>query len=221
VSVAHLDRSPIDPATTEFLDALYGQAEAGWLTLFAVDPATGNRTVEWAPAAEPASLALAAGGLIERCDVWFGVATRKHQLVNDRGVPDGRRGGDSDCLELPGLWVDVDIAGPNHKTAGELLPPDEEAALELIGAFNLPATAIVHTGGGLHAYWLFNEMRAVSDLSDTLARWGATWSRLAGERGWAIDNVWDPARVLRLPGTWNRKNDPTPVRVIERWLRAV
>lgn len=212
MSVTSLDRTPANPATLNFLGELYGAAEDGWLTLFAVNPATGERHVEWAPAANPHMLADHAQHHAATCDTWFGIATRKQRL------PNGKRGGNSDCLELPGLWVDIDIAGPNHKT-DDALPPDEQAALELIWSFNLPATAIAHTGGGLHAYWLFNEMRPVNELADLLTRWGATWSRLADKRGWAIDNVWDPARVLRLPGTWNRKNDPTPVRVLERWLQ--
>jgi putative DNA primase/helicase len=199
-------------ASAEFLTELYGAAETGWLTLFTVNPVTGSPNVEWAPATEPVALAAAAAKHSATCDVWFGVATRRQRLAR------GQRGGDKDCFEVPGLWVDIDIAGPNHKTANAL-PPSEEAALELIWSFNLPATAIVHTGGGLHAYWLFGEMRAVADLGDVLPRWGATWRRLADVKGWYLDNVWDPARILRLPGTWNRKNEPTPVRVLERWLR--
>lgn len=209
--MAHIDPGPINDAAA-FLVQLYGAAEDGWLTLFSNNPATGDRFTDWAPATEPAALAAAAATRIATCDVWFGVATRKVRLGG------GQRGGDKDCLEVPGLWVDIDIAGPNHRTSAEL-PPNEEAALELVWSFNLPPTAIVHTGGGLHAYWLFNEMRAVSDLGDVLPRWGATWQRLAADRGWHLDNVWDPARVLRLPGTWNRKGEPVAVRVLERWLR--
>jgi hypothetical protein len=210
VSVAHLHSDP-DPAA-DWLNQLYGTAEAGWLTLFSVNPSAGDRHVDWAPASDTATLVAAAAQRSNTCDVWFGVATRKERLAG------GKRGGDKDCLEVPGLWLDVDIAGPNHKT-NEALPPDEQAAIELIRSFILPPTAVVHTGGGLHAYWLFNEMRAVSDLADMLPRWGATWARLADVKGWHLDNVFDPARVLRLPGTWNRKNDPTPVAVLERWLQ--
>jgi hypothetical protein len=210
--VAHTDPGPTN-ATAAFLNQLYGAAETGWLSLFATNPATGERHVDWAPATEPVALAAAAAQRSATCNVWFGVSTRHQRL------PGNQRGGDKDCLEVPGLWVDIDIAGPNHKTAAALLPPHEEAALELIGSFNLPATVIVHTGGGLHAYWLFNEMRAVTDVVPLLPQWGATWKRLAGERGWHIDNVWDPARILRLPGSWNLKGEATPVRVLERWLR--
>lgn len=211
MSVATLDAGTAN-ATAAFLAGLYGTAEDGWLTLFAVNPTTGTRSVEWVPATQPAALAAAAAPHTATCDIWYGVATRKERLDG------GRRGGDSDCLAVPGLWVDIDIAGPNHRTAHPL-PPSEEAALELIWSFNLPATVIVHTGGGLHAYWLFGEMTDVGDVAPLLPQWGATWRRLAASRSWHIDNVWDPARILRLPGTWNRKAEPIPVRVLERWLR--
>jgi putative DNA primase/helicase len=208
VSVAHLDRTP-DPAA-DFLAELYGSAEDGWLTLFAINPASGDRHVDWTPAVDATALAVTAAKRAGTCDVWFGVATRRQPLG-------ARRGGDSDCHALPGLWVDIDIAGANHKTDAAVLPPDEGAAVELLASFALPPTVVVHTGGGLHAYWLFGEMLPAADVAALLPRWGATWQRLAGERGWHIDNVWDLARVLRLPGTWNRKGDPTPVSILERW----
>ena len=57
-------------------------------------------------------------------NVYFGVGLLDHIL------PRGRRGQKSDICAIPGLWVDIDIAGPNHKK--NKLFKTEQMALEVI-----------------------------------------------------------------------------------------
>lgn len=188
-----------------WLADLYGQFTDGWLTLFALDRGTGQRRVVWRPVAELDALAADAGALGGHC-VWFGVASRREKVEG--------RGGAEVCQRLPGLWVDLDVAGPNHK-GSQPLPTTTEEALELLRAFPLEPTAIVATGGGLQAWWLFPEPLEVDDgTAVLLARWGHTWAEHGRVRGWHVDNVFDLARIMRLPGTVNHKTEPTEVRIV-------
>lgn len=195
--------SPVD-----FLRALFGNVDAGYLTLFSIDPTTGARSTDWFdhPDLEAmADHAIAIGGLR---DVWFGLAPRLERLAA------GRRGGKDDCVGITCLWVDIDIAGPNHKDVAGVLPTLDQAR-ELVRSFPLQPSIIVATGGGYHVYWLLDEMVTGTDASVLLERWAATWADRALERQVHVDNVFDVARVLRMPGTLNHKNaSDTPVDVV-------
>lgn len=202
--------APVTDAT-EWLTRLYEGCD-GWLTLFSVDRSTGEQHVDWAPIEDAAKLAIQAEARAMTCCVWFGVATRKERL--DRG-----RGGGSDCFQIPALWVDIDVEGPNHK-GGHALPPDIEAGVELIHDFPLRPTALVRSGGGIQGWWFLREpMVADEQAIEFLRSWGATWAELARRRGWHVDNVFDVARIMRLPGTWNRKNVPVEVTAKASWTR--
>src|SRR5690606_781039 len=107
------------------------------------------RHTDWAPVDDYDRFAEAVKERAPSSCVWFGVATRHKRLHN------GSRGGAEDCEAIPGLWVDIDVDGPNHKTTGTL-PPDRDAAWQLIADFPVPPTAVVDTGGGLQAWWLLN-----------------------------------------------------------------
>lgn len=63
-------------------------------------------------------------------------------------------------------------------------------------------SAIIHSGGGLHCYWLLEDTVPVTDSNRAqLAHLQAAWVDLVG----ADDGAKDLARVLRVPGTQNRK----------------
>jgi hypothetical protein len=141
-------------------------------------------------------------------NVWFGCCTRREALGPFQ------RGTKRDCVDVVGLWVDVDIKGPAHEATD--LPETMDDALVLVDDFPLEPSIIVDTGNGLHAYWLFDEPRRVDEVEELLeVRWKATWKEHAQRRGWRIDNVFDVARVLRVPETFNHKSDPPkPVKVM-------
>lgn len=206
MSLGRDDRDDAEATILDWLGHLYDDIDGGWLSLFAV--AGGNIRVDWAPvddyeAAAGKALRLAAEG-----DVWLGVATRGARPLRGRG-------GDADCAHIPALWVDIDIAGPGHKT-DKPLPPDVDTARQLIARLPLAPSAVVHSGGGLQAWWLLAEPLPAAAAGPVLERWAATWARIGAEEGWHVDNVFDVARVMRLPGTWNRKLDtPRPVQLIE------
>jgi hypothetical protein len=131
-----------------------------------------------------------------------------------RRVPD-KRGSAADSLTLPCLWADLDIAGPRH--AAQQLPPDEASARKVVDSSGLPEpTAWVRTGGGLSAWWLLNPVHTIGDdldhIKDLSVRWQDTLAYAAGRLGWHHDTaVKDLARIMRIPGTINRKPNVEPV----------
>lgn len=143
--------------------------------------------------------------LCKGMDVYFGVGLQEEK------PKDGGRGTADSVVCIPGLWLDIDVKGPNHKE--DNLPPDNESALKLLESFNLEPTLIVSTGGGFHVYWLFDEPMYLRDkkardkAKDLSKRFQNFFIDLAASRGWKIDNTSDLSRVLRLSGTYNHKQD--------------
>lgn len=126
------------------------------------------------------------------------------------GLTPGRRGGAADTAALPALWADLDLAGPGH--AEHDLPPDEAAGRAVIAATGLPEPTLwIHSGGGLYPIWLLTEPHLVTEDNaeqvKTLARdWQRIIEHAAASLGWRYGRgVGDLARVLRIPGTINRK----------------
>ena len=131
----------------------------------------------------------------------------------------GARGGAGDSVELPGLWADIDIAGPGHKHdpgkhGTRPLPADVDQALGIITASGLPwPSAVVHSGGGLYAWWLTErpiDLDATPGARDYWSTVSAAWqARLAAgaesmglHYGTGVGNL---DRVLGLVGTLNAK----------------
>ncbi len=112
-------------------------------------------------------------------DVWFGTVVRKV-------------GGSvtSDLLSAWSVWADV----------------DHESAVQRLVRFALPPTVVVSTGRGAHGYWRLSRPldmsnpQHVSFLREVVH--GIAWV-VGGDPA-----VHDPARLLRLPGTYNPKYDP-------------
>lgn len=194
-----------------WLGRLFGHCD-GWVTLFSLDRRDGTQVTDWAPVPELEALTAVADQRAQHGCVWFGVATRKERL------PGGRRGGADDCLHVPALWADIDVEGPNHR-GGHPLPPTLEAGVSLVNDFPLPPTALVKSGGGLQGWWFLTEPLEAAGAGDLLCAWGATWVELARRRAWHVDNVFDVARIMRLPGTYNRKTVPVPVTAKAVWSR--
>jgi hypothetical protein len=152
-----------------------------------------------------------------------GIYARVTTLSRQPGA--GERGGDTMSASLPALWADIDIAGPGHNPpVGATLPPDEDAARRLVEHAQLPPPTVwVHSGGGLYPLWLLHPVRQIECAEDVieLRRLSAGWQEViahaAGRMGLHYGPVGDLSRVLKVPGTWNRKipDDPRPCRILE------
>lgn len=122
-----------------------------------------------------------------------------------------RRGSAEETSEFIGFWADIDLAGPGHKT-DKPLPATEADIAAIIEVAGLPTpTEWIHSGGGMYPWWLLNEPYKVhGDVLADMKKVAADWQRLielASESlGFSYGaGVGDLARVLRIPGTINRK----------------
>lgn len=124
---------------------------------------------------------------------------------------------------LMGLWADIDIADEAVHKKSFSLPPTQEAAMDVLTRCGLPPSLIVHSGHGLQAWWLFAEFWSFDTEQDRLEaaglaqRWNSTLRVHAAENKWIVDSTFDLARVMRVPGTFNRKiaDDVKPVLLVE------
>ncbi|WFF09095.1 hypothetical protein O7622_11295 [Micromonospora sp. WMMD1076] len=134
-----------------------------------------------------------------------------------------KRGTAEDSVALFGLWADIDIEGPGHKHdpsryEGRRLPPDQAAAEAIVAHLPEP-TAWIASGGGYYPMWLpvrpwvlGRDLTAEQwvELSEDLQ---ASVYEAAKQNGWHFGvGTGDIARILRIPGTVNRKieGDPRP-----------
>lgn len=192
----------------EFLTVLFGDAIAGDRQL-CVFTLPSKHARHFATIADAVAYA---GGLHASQDVYFGVG-----LAGSRF---GQRNTASDITAIVGLWADIDIAAPWRN--GKPLPPTREDAMAILDKLPFAPSVLVDSGHGLHAYWLFREPWIFESASEhslaarTAKGWVDAIRHAAGSLGWSADAVGDLARVLRLPGTRNRKSDPpAAVRVLE------
>ena len=140
----------------------------------------------------------------EKEDIYFGCGLRPKDLgIYKKGTAD-------EISAIPGFWVDIDIQDENaHKKKN--YPPTLDDALSLVKGHGWDPTLIVHTGHGLHAYWLFKE-NWVFDTDEERLEAAELHKRLhhtilarAEKHGLTIDNVSNLDRILRPPGTINCK----------------
>jgi energy-coupling factor transporter ATP-binding protein EcfA2 len=137
---------------------------------------------------------------------------------------------------FPGFWADIDIDGPGHKHEicqpdctkkhskhiTNPLPPDVDAAKKVIHEAGLPEpTLLIHSGGGLYPWWMLHEPHLITDDLADMAMLSARWQHalLAGAERLGYHygtGVGDLSRILRIPGTVNRKAGlERPCRIIE------
>jgi hypothetical protein len=128
--------------------------------------------------------------------------------------PSKGRGSEADTVAVPGLWADLDFGMLGHADPGHEalpLPPTPAAALLLVSGLPMPSL-LINSGGGLYPLWLFERPVMVTDANRAAVKslsqhWQAGIVRRAEQLGWAYTPVGDLARLLRLPGSINRKAD--------------
>jgi len=111
------------------------------------------------------------------------------------------------------LFMDIDAKG-NDKDSYDTLEEALAAFSAFIAIVGLPKpSVIVKSGGGFHIYWTFDRALTINEwqpLANALAN-AAKVNGLLCDTGCTID----AARILRVPGTLNRKLDvPRPVDLV-------
>ncbi|MEV6049731.1 phage/plasmid primase, P4 family [Streptomyces sp. NPDC052107] len=139
------------------------------------------------------------------------------RMTTVTGLPgQGKRGQADDSFCFSGLWSDLDFGTVGHK--GSENPPDPETAHKVYQATGLPkATILVNSGGGLYHHVLLGKSVDIRDpetrerVKNLSQRWQAHIENTAKEMGFTYGRgVSDLARVLRIPGTVNRKAPDNP-----------
>lgn len=134
----------------------------------------------------------------------------------DRPLDNGQRGGADDTCNVPFLWDDLDFGTAGHKDAN--LPPTGEEAAPLITEAGLPEPGVViHSGGGYYHLWKTAGWFTPDEVATMSVRIQAWIEHASEQHGWSYGTgVSDLARVLRLPGSVNRKvpDNPRACRVI-------
>jgi hypothetical protein len=146
----------------------------------------------------------------EKYDVYCSVATYKAK-------PEKGRGSLKDVWSISGFWADLDIGTEGHHPAQSPNPETELEALSIIK--DMPdATAVIHSGGGLQVWWLFDAPWEFDDPTDAQRASNEWQNRLvkAGEAlGYHVDSLGDLPRILRVPGTQNHKTENVRPVVLE------
>ena len=160
-----------------------------------------------APEDAPAVIA----ALPEGVDIYFGIHPTKGPARIKRG-----RGKNIDATRLSSLPADLDFS------EGKCGSEDTAMAIitELCEILGTPPSAVTHSGGGLHPYWViarpqsgsalgcldgYDDIDAAVQPAALLARWKRTVKMVAKTHGAKADSVFELARVLRVPGTFNHK----------------
>lgn len=148
---------------------------------------------------------------LDAADVWF--------AVNPLTPPSRGRGTEQDVARVAALFVDIDLKA-NGGVAD--VASAESLAIDLAVALGEYPVAVVSTGNGAHVYWSTDpeDPAWTLDTDDKRAAAASVYRRfhrlaadIAEAHGGAVDNVNDLPRILRVPGTSNRKNPDDPLMV--------
>lgn len=138
-------------------------------------------------------------------NVFYGVA----KFSGEEDEEGKRHRTKQDVVALKSFWVDIDCGpGKDYDTQGEGLL----ALKSFCSSVGLPKPTVVNSGRGIHAYWPL-------DRDVTREEWELVAKRLkevCATQGLGVDNTcFEVARILRVPGTLNYKEDPPlPVEVL-------
>lgn len=193
----------------EFFQFLFGQCDGNAVTLMTLP----NKHITHYKAEDIARVSEDAERMGAKENTYFSVWPRR----ND--IPDGIRGGSDDTKYMTCLFADYDIFSPAHKAAE--LPLSKEAVLDCLQKSDNPPTVIVDSGYGLYPFWILKEPVLIADeptrnkAYGILRGYGSFLIQEFKAKGWLLDNVFDPARMLRASGSNNFKlKDPAPCRIL-------
>lgn len=146
----------------------------------------------------------------ERRNVFFGVA--KYATGDNRTK--------ENVKALKAFWLDVDCGPSKAEVNPDTGRPDgyvdQRAGLQALREFckvvGLPKPTLVNSGGGLHAYWALTEEVTRREWEPVAERFKAVCRT---QNFYVDDKVFEVARILRIPGTYNFKEEtPRPVQLL-------
>lgn len=158
--------------------------------------------------------------LVEKADLIDSVALAVYHGCATYGDKTNAKGRTTRSIEnvayLRSLYCEVDVRKKEDKK-GDAFYETEDDIIHALDAFlktcKLPWPIIVHSGGGFHFYWPLTE-----DVTrDVWQKYATGLKLLASKRGFRVDPgiTADSARILRTPGTVNRKYPNAIVQVVD------
>lgn len=146
---------------------------------------------------------------LSKRDIHLQVAL-SNKVINKNQRCDSKYDGDKCIAAFPAVFADIDCykMWPNYKPG--TIPEDLRSVIEFD---EIKPTAYINTGGGIHAWWIFDKLFITDtpekrqQMASILLRFG----RMLASRGFSkniqFDNVFDISRVLRIIGSNNYKKD--------------
>lgn len=131
-----------------------------------------------------------------------------------RDVEAKSRGGDADVRWIPCLWADVDIDDGSgaHAEGGNVFSKEE--ITRLLNQMDTPPTTIIDSGHGVYPLLILDEPYEVADPAEITTMLERYRLHIEERTGLVTDKVSDAARMLRIPGSFNLKSAPVPVRTL-------
>lgn len=123
----------------------------------------------------------------------------------------GFRGTAKTCQPRDFIGVDFDLNYGVHSAGGISL----DDAMKAIARFPARPVAVVSSGGGLHVYYRFEKALDAVELLRVGDRVNGFFGQATDPGPWDAKPTIDLARILRIPGTLNRKGDES------MWVRLI
>lgn len=185
---------PLSITTSRFLTALFPHLEAGECIELRAKLDSGIMDQKFF--STPVDLVEYAKSLMKTADLWYGPGVRSRQS-----------GTDADVSVIHALWADVDA---KCFATGEI-----EEAWQLVTSLQYPPSIIINSGHGLQCYWVLDTPAKDNDLTKAVDTMRGIAALLSVQLPRRLDSVHNPSRILRLPNSYNHKdNPPVPTSVI-------
>lgn len=138
------------------------------------------------------------------------------QVTTLREHPTKGRGGKDLAHALTWLWADGDYGQIGHKPGPDEMPHpvDADHVRDIVTSSGLPEpSGWVDTGGGCNPVWTLTEPVLITDDNrDAVEQMTSALQAILGAAAYQYGCTWDTQvgnldRLMRIPGTVNRKND--------------
>ena len=157
-------------------------------------------------------------------NIYYAMASYHEVQHKTKTLDDGREftyvvGRRQDNVKLvKSIWLDLDVGKEGCYATRQDALVGLQAYYRAVG---LPTPLIVSSGYGLHCYWVFTEAVSAQAWEEIARYQRAAWRHLGLLADPACDR--DAARVLRAPGTRNKRNpaDPKTVKVVQPKVAAL
>lgn len=123
--------------------------------------------------------------------VYYGVGLRKSGA---------RKGNKAHVTLVPALWADIDVAK---------LGWNQNETLGALKRHPLKPSVIIHSGYGYHCYWYLSAPAHAQHLGPRIEEANTALADIFD----GDTQVTDTARILRVPGSWNCKDERAPKKV--------